>query len=462
METIDNNTRIKDIVRLQRDYYHSGETLEIGFRKRQLEKLLSAINSNEEAIYEALSADLHKSPFESYATEVGMALEEIRFFLKNLSRLAKPRKVKTPITQFKAVSKIHKAPYGNVLIMSPWNYPFQLTILPLVGALAAGNTAVVKPSNYAPATAGLLSKMLSDCFPEKYVAVMEGGRKTNTELLNQKFDYIFFTGSAGVGKVVMESASRHLTPISLELGGKSPCIVDETAKIDLAAKRIAWGKLLNAGQTCVAPDYILAEKTIVQELMDRLVFHCEAFFGASAETHPDYPKIITEKHFKRLCGLIEGSAVYYGGRTNAESLQISPTILYPAAEEEPVMQEEIFGPLLPVLTFENTDEVISFIRKRANPLALYLFTESKEREKKIIDSVSFGGGCVNDTVVHVANPRMPFGGVGESGMGGYHGKNSFATFTHEKSIMKKSTLFDMPIRYAPYGNKLKLLKKVMK
>ena len=457
-----NAGRIRRITTLQREYFAGGETLDIGFRKRSLRTLLDAIRDGEAAISQALFDDLHKSPFESYATEIGLVREELTFFIRNLARLAAPRRASTPITLFKASSAVHRVPYGNVLIMSPWNYPFQLAVLPLVGALAAGNTAVVKPSNYAPATSRIIAETLSACFPEKYVAVLEGGRDTNTALLDQKFDCIFFTGSATVGKVVMEAASRHLTPVSLELGGKSPCIVDATAKVDLAAKRIAWGKLLNAGQTCVAPDYVLADKRIVPELLERLAFHIEAFFGPSTMTNPEYPKIISEKHFERLRGLIEGSAVHYGGKADAESLRISPTILHPVGEQDPVMGEEIFGPVLPVLSFDDIDEALAIIRKKPSPLALYLFTSSKAVERRIVDTVPFGGGCINDTVLHVANANLPFGGIGDSGMGRYHGKESFTTFSHAKSVLKKSTLFDPAIRYPPYGKKLGLLKKVMK
>ena len=362
---------------------------------------------------------------------------------------------------FKSSSYRVPEPYGVVLIMSPWNYPFQLAFAPLIGAVAAGNCAVVKPSSYSPHTSSLIAKILGGCFPKEYIAVIEGGREANQELLNQKFDYIFFTGSVSVGRTVMEAASRHLTPVTLELGGKSPCIVHEDANLELAARRIMWGKCLNSGQTCVAPDYLLVHRDVKDRLIMAMEKAITEFFGDTPCRNPEYPRIINEKHFNRLKGLLSDGRILVGGDVNEATLQIAPTIVDQVSWESPVMQEEIFGPILPVLEFEGIHEVITAVNSRPKPLALYLFTNDKNVEKRIIKSISFGGGCINDTIVHLATSYMPFGGVGESGMGSYHGKWSFDTFTHYKSIMKKSIWPDIRLRYPPYRDKLGLLKKFM-
>lgn len=409
---------------------------------------------------EALHQDLNKSPFEAYATEIGIVKEEIKYTLKHLRKWASPKSVRTPITQFPSKSFIYPEPYGVVLIMSPWNYPFQLTIAPLVGAVCAGNCVVVKPSAYSPATTRLMAGMIRELFSEEYISVVEGGREANQALLDEKFDYIFFTGSVSVGKYVMEKAAAHLTPVSLELGGKSPCIVDETADIKLAAKRIVWGKFLNSGQTCVAPDYILVQKSVKDKLMKQIAKSIRKMYGKDVLANGEYPKIINEKHFDRILGLFNDAHIVSGGESDRTSLKIAPTVLDQVSWESAVMQEEIFGPLLPVLTFYDMKEVIQMVNARPRPLALYYFTRDKKREAKVLRHISYGGGCVNDTVVHLATSYMPFGGVGNSGMGGYHGKDSFDTFTHRKSIMKKSLMIDIPIRYAPFKNKLALLKKI--
>lgn len=457
---MDKNT-IAQRAREQKQFFQGGTTKELAFRKRMLQRLLQGITDREAAILAALKEDLNKAPFEAYAAEVSLVREEIHFFLKNLKRFARPRRVKTPLVHFPAKSTIYSEPYGRVLIMSPWNYPFQLTLVPLIGALAAGNTAVVKPSNYAPATARVMAELLEELFPPEYVSVVLGGREANQALLQQKFDYIFFTGSVNVGKLVMESASRHLTPVSLELGGKSPCFVDESADIDLAARRIVWGKFLNAGQTCVAPDYLLVHSSVRKPLLEAMKKYILQFYGPQPETNPDFPKIITEKHFQRLKGLLESSQVAFGGTTNPETRQMAPTLVYPAAAEDEVMQEEIFGPLLPILEYESLDEAISFVQERPRPLALYLFTKKKAAEKRILSTLSFGGGCINETVMHLVSPHMPFGGVGDSGMGGYHGRVSFDTFSHKKSILKKSRFLDVPLRYPPYKRGLGIIRKFM-
>lgn len=444
----------------QRAYFGKGECKDVNFRIAQLKKLYQWICEHEQEIMDALYQDLNKSPFEAYATEIGIVKEEIKYTLKHLRKWAAPKRVRTPITQFPSKSFIYQEPYGVVLIMSPWNYPFQLTIAPLAGAMCAGNCAVVKPSAYSPATTRLMAGMIKELFSEEYIAVVEGGREANQALLDEKFDYIFFTGSVNVGKYVMEKASAHLTPVSLELGGKSPCIVDETADIKLAAKRIVWGKFLNSGQTCVAPDYILVQRSVKDKLIKQIGKCIRKMYGKDALANEEYPKMINEKHFDRVLGLMEGAHIVSGGESDRARLKIAPTILDQVDWESAVMQEEIFGPLLPVLTFYDIKEVIQMVNARPSPLALYYFTKDKRRERKVLKHISYGGGCINDTVVHLATSHMPFGGVGNSGMGGYHGKDSFDTFTHRKSIMKKSLLIDVPIRYAPFKNKLALLKKI--
>lgn len=455
-------TDYREILRKQKDFFMKGETRQVEFRLRQLRKMEEWIVENEQKIMEALRKDLHKSAFEAYATEIGFVKEEIRYTLKHLAGWAKPRRVPTPVTQFWSTSFIYPEPYGSVLIMSPWNYPFQLTIAPLVGAVCAGNCAVVKPSAYSAHTSSLIARMIRELFPPKYVTVIEGGRKENEALLQQKFDYIFFTGSVSVGKYVMEKAAAHLTPVSLELGGKSPCIVDETADLSLAAKRIVWGKLLNCGQTCVAPDYLLVQKSVKDKLLKQMKRQIEKMYGPDPCRSEDYPKMINQKHFDRVMGLIRDAHVVCGGGSRKETLQIEPTILDGVSWDHPVMQEEIFGPVLPVLTFYDLKEAANQINARPKPLALYLFTRKKDREDYVLKHISYGGGCINDTIVHLATPYMPFGGVGDSGMGGYHGKTSFDTFSHTKSIMKKSCLIDLPVRYAPFKKKLDLLKKIQK
>ena len=452
---------IKEIVKLQKDYYLSGKTLELTFRLNALKKLQAAIKEHENDVFEALKKDLNKAPFESYASEIGLVYTELKDAIHNLYRWNRKKRVRTPIVHFKSTSYIVSEPYGVALIMSPWNYPFQLTIAPLIGAIAGGNCNVIKPSAYSPATSAIIAKIIRESFPEKYIAVIEGGREANQELLKEKFDYIFFTGSVSVGKLVMESASKHLTPVTLELGGKSPCIVAKDADIDLAAKRIIWGKTLNSGQTCVCPDYLLVHRDVKQELINAMKKYITRFYGEEPCRNKEFPRIVNEKHFNRLKNLIDGSEIICGGDSNEATLQISPTLLDHVTWNDPVMQEEIFGPILPILEYEDIEEVITMVNSHPKPLALYLFTRSKELEDRIVKCVPFGGGCINDTLVHLATSYMPFGGVGDSGMGGYHGKWSFDTFTHKKSILKKSNMLDINIRYAPYKDKLKLLKKML-
>lgn len=409
-----------------------------------------AIRSHEGEIYEALRADLNKSETEAYMCEIGMTLAELSYMLKHMDGWARKKYVPSPLAQFSSESFTIKEPYGVVLIMSPWNYPFMLTMEPLIGAIAAGNCCVVKPSAYAPTTSAVIRKILRECFPEEYVLVVEGGRAENQALLDQRFDYIFFTGGVTVGKEVMAKAAKHLTPVTLELGGKSPCIVEKSAKLDLAAKRIVFGKLLNCGQTCVAPDYILVERCVKEKFIGYLKKWIVKMYGEDARENGEYVKMINQKHFDRVCGLIDPQKVIFGGKWDGETMQIQPTIMDNVTPEDAVMQEEIFGPVFPILTVDSMAEAEHFIKEREKPLALYLFTQNKAVAERFLKYVPFGGGCINDTIIHLATSRMGFGGVGQSGMGSYHGKKSFDTFSHEKSIIKKHTWMDLPVRYAPY------------
>lgn len=453
---------VEELCKRQRSFFDAGLTRNLAFRKECLLGLKKTIIAHEADIMRALKEDLNKSSFETYATEIGMVLEEINFMLKNMKKLLSVKHVRTPITQFPASSRIYQEPYGTVLIMSPWNYPFQLAMVPLVGAIACGNCVVIKPSNYSPATSNIIKQIITKIFQNNHVAVIEGGRAVNQSLLDHKFDLIFFTGSIEVGKLVMEKAAKYLTPVVLELGGKSPCIVDKTADVKMAGKRIAWGKCLNSGQTCVAPDYLLVHKEVKEELCKEIMKNVRKMFTEYPEKNQEFPKIINRKHFDRLNALIKTGQVIYGGRSNEATNQIAFTLMDGVSWEDEIMQEEIFGPILPIIEFETIDDIIQKINQRPKPLALYLFTRSREVERQILGRISYGGGCVNDTIVHLATSYMAFGGVGESGMGAYHGKESIRTFSHSKSVLKKSNLIDIPIRYAPYEGKLGLLKKIMK
>ncbi len=456
------NTRgTHDIVEAQRAHYRSGATRSLAGRVRALEALRDAIRAHEEDILAALHADLGKAPFEGYETEVGIVLEEIKVALRHVRQWARPQRKPTPLVHFPSTSRLHYEPYGTVLIMAPWNYPFQLTMDPLVGAIAAGNTAVLKPSAYAPATAAVMETIVGEVFAPEYVAVVQGGREANQNLLAEKFDLVFFTGSPAVGKVVMRAAAEHLTPVVLELGGKSPCIVDASADVRLAATRIAWGKFLNAGQTCVAPDYIYVHESVATELVAQLCRAIGKMYGDDPLSSPDYPKIINTRHFDRLRHLLESGTLACGGESDPQTNQIAPTVLTGVTWDDAVMQEEIFGPVLPVLTYRSIEDVIAELSTRPKPLACYLFCRNRDIEREVIERVSFGGGCVNDTIVHLSNPALPFGGVGNSGMGHYHGRYSFETFSHPKAVMRKSNLLDIPLRYPPYGRRLALLKKVL-
>lgn len=454
---------IKDILQQQNHFFSSGKTIPAEFRLKQLESLKEAMIRHEADLAAALKADLGKSRMESYMCEIGLTLSELTWMQKHLRSLMRSKRVSTPAAQFAAKSFRSPSPYGTVLIMSPWNYPVLLTLDPLIDAIAAGNTAVVKPSAYAPCTFDVMKTMIEECFPAHYVAVVDGGRAENQALLQQRFDMIFFTGGKTVGREVLRHAAEYLTPVTLELGGKSPCIVDSTAKIRLAAKRIVFGKYLNCGQTCVAPDYILCDKRIRDELITAILAEIEKQFGKEPLKNPNYGKIINEKHFERILGLINGEKLVYGGQSEPESLRIAPTVLNNITWDDAVMGEEIFGPLLPILTFDTLDEALDTVESHPHPLALYFFSEDKAAQKKVLDTCRFGGGCINDTIIHLATSDMPFGGVGESGMGSYHGRAGFETFSHYRSIVDKKTWMDLPIRYQKYtGLKEKMLRMFLK
>ena len=450
---------IKDILQQQNHFFSSGKTIPAEFRLKQLESLKEAMIRHEADLAAALKEDLGKSRMESYMCEIGLTLSELTWMQKHLRSLMRSKRVSTPAAQFAAKSFRSPSPYGTVLIMSPWNYPVLLTLDPLIDAIAAGNTAVVKPSAYAPCTFNVMKTMIEECFPAHYVAVVDGGRAENQALLQQRFDMIFFTGGKTVGREVLRHAAEYLTPVTLELGGKSPCIVDSTAKIRLAAKRIVFGKYLNCGQTCVAPDYILCDKRIRDELITAILAEIEKQFGKEPLKNPNYGKIINEKHFERILGLINGEKLVYGGQSEPESLRIAPTVLNNITWDDAVMGEEIFGPLLPILTFDTLNEALDTVESHPHPLALYFFSEDKAAQKKVLDTCRFGGGCINDTIIHLATSDMPFGGVGESGMGSYHGRVGFETFSHYRSIVDKKTWMDLPIRYQKYsGLKEKMMR----
>lgn len=441
---------IQSTIENQKRFFQSGRTLNINYRILALKRLYAYIQTHEAEICRAIKKDLGKSYFESYMCEAGLVLAEISYMLKHIKSFSKEKTVRTPLAQFHSRSYKKPSPYGVTLIMSPWNYPFLLTISPLVDALCAGNTAILKPSAYSPHTGKLIKEMIEACFDQKYVAVITGGREENTYLLQKKFDYIFFTGSQAVGKEVMRKAAEHLTPVTLELGGKSPCIVEKTADLKLAAKRIVFGKFLNCGQTCVAPDYIYCDASIKTPLLKEIKKEITGQFGKYPLENKNYGKIINKKHFTRLCDLLIPSKTVCGGQTNPNTLQIAPTVLNNVSFDDAVMQEEIFGPILPILTYDCLDTAIAKINSMQHPLALYIFTKDKKAARKVTAKCGFGGGCINDTVIHLATSEMAFGGFGESGMGAYHGKTGFDTFSHYKSIVEKKIWLDLPFRYQPY------------
>ncbi|WP_099353850.1 aldehyde dehydrogenase [Fredinandcohnia onubensis] len=447
----------------QREFFSTGKTKEVAYRIEALKKIRNLIKSHQKEIMEALHKDLNKSEFESYTTEIGFVLEELKFTMKHLEKWAKPRKVKTSLTGFGSKNYIYPEPYGVVLVISPWNYPFQLAFAPLIGAIAAGNCAILKPSELTPKTSELLTKLIREHFQEDYIAIVEGGVETSTALLEEKTDYIFFTGSVAVGKVIMEAAAKQLTPVTLELGGKSPCIVHKDANLRYAAKRIAWGKYTNAGQTCVAPDYLYVHNEVKEEFLNLLTEAIQELYGNALSKDSKFTKIVSERHFNRLTSFIDNSGViYYGGESDDDKHLIAPTVLTDVTWEHPIMEDEIFGPILPVMGYDDILQTIDEINKRPKPLALYIFSEVERVQNKVLESISFGGGCVNDTVYHFTSPHLPFGGVGDSGIGAYHGKGSFDVFSHEKGIMKQTTKFDLPLRYPTTKYGLKLIKMIMK
>ncbi|WP_329368281.1 aldehyde dehydrogenase [Bacillus albus] len=453
---------VSSIINKQKAYFYNGHTRSIEVRKNNLKKLYEGIQRFEEEIFQALKLDLNKSVHESFTTEVGYVLKEISFQLKHISSWSKPKRVRTALTHFGSKGKVVPEPYGVTLIIAPWNYPFQLAIAPLVGALAAGNTIVLKPSELTPNVSKVLTRMLGELFQEELVAVVEGGVEESTALLKEPFDYIFFTGSVGVGKVVMEAAAKQLTPLTLELGGKSPCIVHKDAKIDVTARRIVWGKFLNAGQTCVAPDYMYVHTSVKKQLIEAMRHEIEEQYGKEPLHNDNYVRIVSERHFERLCTFLKDGKTVIGGNYKKETLHIEPTVLTNVTWKSTVMEDEIFGPILPIIEYDNIEDVIDTIQQHPKPLALYVFSEGKEVQRQVTSNISYGGGCINDVVYHLATPYLPFGGVGSSGLGSYHGEESFRTFSHYKSILAQSTAFDMKIRYSSTKSALKFIRKLLK
>lgn len=453
---------IQKVVQEQRHFFRQGTTLSYHFRKQHLQKLKTMLKKHEQKIYDALKADLNKSEHETFTTELGFLYMEIDMALKNLKKWMIRKQVTTPLTHTGTKSYIYKEPYGVTLVISPWNYPLQLALAPVIGAIAAGNCVVIKPSEFAQATSTLLYQMITDTFDRHYITVIEGAKDVSQQLLKQSLDYIFFTGNSTVGKSIMKQASEHLTPVTLELGGKSPVIVDKDADIKLAAKRVVWGKFTNAGQTCVAPDFVYVHEKIKNKFIQMMKRYIKQFYGKDPLKNEDYVRLIHKKQYDRIYNLLSSSEIIYGGRTDQKRLTIEPTLLHKVSWEDKIMQEEIFGPLLPILTFHTLDKAISDLKKMDKPLALYYFGDHKKSQQQVIQHLSFGGGCINDTLYHLANPHLPFGGTGTSGMGAYHGKYSFDTFTHHKSILKQTSAFDIPLRYPGSKMALRLVKKIMK
>ncbi len=451
---------IKQTLLRQREFFKAGKTKDIAFRIEQLKKLKAEIERREGDIEKALYDDFGKCAFETYATEIGLILSGITEFERHLKAWSRPRTVRKSMATLHAKSTIAYEPFGVSLIMSPWNYPVQLTLAPLIGALAAGNTAVVKPSRYTPHTAALLKRIVENCFSDEYVALFEGDRDVNEALLAERFDFIFFTGGPKVGKVVMSAAAQNLTPVVLELGGKSPVIVDETADILKTAKSLCWGKFLNAGQTCIAPDFVMAKRAVMPRLLNALKDTIARMYGEEPQKSPDFPRIITPAHFERVSGLIDSKKVFCGGQTDASSRYIAPTVMQDVTFDDAVMQEEIFGPVLPVIAYDGEDEMLSTLQGMETPLAFYIFSTDKKRVQKYLTMRSSGDAVVNDTIIHSANPHLPFGGKGHSGMGAYHGRHSFETFSHKRSVVYRHLAFDLP-RYAPYPEKFGFIKRFL-
>lgn len=453
--------RYKEVVEKQKEFFKTGKPIDINYRKKALIKLRDTVDKYEEKILYALKLDLGKSEFEGYETELGIVKSELKNTIKNLEKWSKPKKVRASIMNPFSDNRIYNQPYGVCLILSPWNYPFQLALMPLIGSIAAGNTSILKLSEISSFTSGIVREIIEEIFDEEYIAVFSGEADEAINLIESDIDFIFYTGNPKIGASVAESAGRRLIPCVLELGGKSPCIIDRKADLDNAAKKIVWGKFMNAGQTCVAPDYIIADRLVFLELRDKLIHYIKEFYGENPIESDDYPKIINKKNFDRILNLIEGKRLIFGGRYDDDSLKIEPTILEVSSMDEKIMQEEIFGPIIPIIVYKSKSEIFEIIYKNKNPLALYLFTDDSSFEKEIIEKVSFGGGCVNDTIIHCTSEGLPFGGIGMSGLGNYHGKASFDAFSHKKSVVKSKKFADISMKYPPFNEKkLNLIKKV--
>lgn len=450
---------IASIIQKQREFFKTGKTKDVNFRLKQLQILKQAVQENKEAVFKALKADLHKAEFEAYITEIG-TIKDIEYAIKHIRSWTKPQKVPVSLQFFPGTARIYPEPLGVVLIISPWNYPFSLTISPLIGAIAAGNCAIIKPSEIATHTSRLMSEIIQKYFDPAYITVVEGGVETSQQLLAEKFDHIFFTGGTAVGKIVMEAAAKNLTPVTLELGGKSPCIVDTDINIEHTARRITWGKFINAGQTCIAPDYLLVDKKIKENLLEEIQKRLQEFYGDNPANSPDYCRIINQKQFNRLVNFLKDGEIRIGGETNLSDLYIAPTVIDNVSLTELIMQEEIFGPILPVIEYEDIQEAIDLINSKPKPLALYLFSNNNSLQERVLQETSSGGVCINDTVIHFGVPSLPFGGVGDSGIGKYHGKASFDTFSHYKSVLQKSFLLNSNLLYPPYQGKLSMLKRI--
>jgi len=451
---------VKQLVAAQNEFFATQKTKEVAYRKKYLKKLQQEILDQEDAVCDALYADFKKPKFESLATETQLVLAELKHAIKNVKSWSESNRVGASLLNFPSKEWIQPEPYGKVLVISPWNYPFMLTMSPLIGALAAGNTAILKPSEFSPNTSKIIARIIRKVFPPEYVTVVEGGVEVSTELLAEKWEYIFFTGSTRVGKIVYKKAAEHLTPVTLELSGKNPCIVDETASIPLAAKRIAWGKLINAGQTCIAPDYILVHKSVKKALVDGLKANITQFYGENIEASNDFARITTSKHYEELKAMLKGQNLLFGGNYNDEDQYLEPTLVDEPQEDSTIMEGEVFGPILPIISYEDESELDEYISRFPNSLAFYVFSNNKKFQKRMMRQYSFGGGTINDVVVHISNKDLPFGGVGQSGIGGYHGKYSFDLFSHHKSIVKRGTWLDVPLRYAPYNISLNLIRKI--
>lgn len=450
---------VKATIANQRNFFGTGKTKDVEFRIVQLKKLAQLIKEHEQQVLDAVYVDLHKPAMEAFGSEILITLSEIKYVLKNIKAWVKPQKVGTPLNLFPSSSFIYTEPLGVVLIVAPWNYPFALLMQPLIGAIAAGNCAILKPSEHTPHTSNAIAKIINANFDPNFITTIEGGIETNQALLDEKFDHIFFTGGTAIGKIVMQAAAKHLTPVTLELGGKSPCIVDADCNLETTAKRIIWGKFYNAGQTCIAPDYLLVQKSIKPALIEKLLEYVKTFFGEDPQKSTDFARIVNHRQFDRLVNLLDQGKILIGGNSDRDDRFIAPTLIDQISPNSKVMAEEVFGPILPILEYDQIEDAIAFVNTHAKPLALYFFSNNKPNQERILREISFGGGCFNDTIMHLGNPQLPFGGVGNSGMGSYHGKASFDTFSHRKSVLKSSFRFDLKWRYPPYTITLDTLKK---